>query len=240
MQIVEGTSFNVPDEKIQDCITSSTSVTPFQDYEPGVQAPSRLIYVKKACLTDNTKDFSLTSGSTYRWRVRALDLPLTARSRATRARTTLNSQWSDPQTTTNGGALPVDPRAVHGQRPDAPAAGDGLVRADLAAVRAANVRRDTAPAVERIERGTFGYVVELALDSSFTTKVAKFWTDSTQIRPNGFLNDNNTSEAYYWSVSACYDSERRESLDRHGVVPSGRRDQLQQDLNSLSCSTRHP
>jgi hypothetical protein len=207
----ETSNFFTDNPKILKCYTPHTSITHLDAFQPlsagqWVKFPSGSANANTACFGKlGTSPWTL--GSTFRWRVRALDLSaLDTASHQSPGNVDglprfIRSAWSDRDTSSNPASVTITSdhsSAIPGLTPTL------LSPANCTDVATCVALPDTPELVwTPVVDATAGYWVEIALDSSFTNTVAEFRTEGARLRIDGGLLDNTASQAYYWRVMGC-------------------------------------
>jgi len=194
-----------------DTATSSTMMTcytPYTSVTPIVAVSPALPSIKNSAPCLATAATFLTAGTTYKWRVRAIDLPGTTTSptfQSAPTTSTLTSQWSDPLVTGvpqqkayfvvgAPAAGSTDPAALQAPEYDASVSEAPLMTWQPVATTI--VDEKSGPLSVK------GYKVDVSRDASFTSFMS-YWTPEPMLRLNGSLGNDVTNDAYYWRVYAC-------------------------------------
>jgi hypothetical protein len=136
----------------------------------------------------------LVSGSTYYWRVMAVDTSADAR-RANDPNIVMTPWSSDQEDPVNPPSFQLDRDAHTGAT-----AGPGV---SLVSPADGVTVPDAPELVWAPVSGKSLYRVQTALDPTFTNMQSIQYTTSTRLVPAGSMQDNDTSGSYYWRVQAC-------------------------------------
>ncbi len=185
--------------KILKCITPNTRLTSFEStglYTGTGTASNNIKFSSTFGCFEGLGTSPWTNGTTFRWRVRGLDLAATDVLGHAPPANPIYTPWSDRDVvgdmptlvvTTGTGATPAHPRVptLVSPAPDA-------VTTDTPELRWTHI--DDAPD---------GYWVQIYMGLGFTNPVAYFHTYSNRLQINGALLDNDSGQGYYWRVGGC-------------------------------------
>lgn len=184
--------------KVFSCHTASTSVTIISSVTPGANSPGKLDDAD-ICLWNSP---AIAVGETYQWSVQAVDLTgASATSIRSPIGSALVTEPSDPMSD----AAPGRARYIKIVPPVGSAgAAIHVDETAFAQETATELKGQPAPLFSWSPvSGALSYQVEVALDNSFTNKVALVCTPTTRMRMNGVFDDTTTdTQPYFWRVRA--------------------------------------
>ena len=196
--VASGANFDTTSAKLS-CYTPYTSVTPITAVTSSIAA------IKNSATCLSSSSLTLVSGVTYKWRVRALDLPAASSPTSFQTASGVASQWSDPMVS----GIPQSQAYFTLSSPTAGSATTPFPTAPVkdSQVSQAPVMRWSAASTVVVDGGTTpqavgGYKIDVSRDASFTQYMT-YRTAQPSLRINGSLGNDTTVDAYYWRVYAC-------------------------------------